>query len=333
MSVIQGFSESWTSDEITQWAHANPTVPRVIGIDVGQDKLTVWLGAPNPSARATDVNQMRFVYMAWILCRCSGTRTNAEACRLVTNALEPYRRHPFSLASDIVIEKQHKKNGRMKAIARAIRTWIRTRVPGSERMRVVDRQAMSKFANIAQLPCPMPRDYKDRKDSAERAVAIQVQRWAGKRWYDFYHGHSACADDLADAALIAQDYTIAVYPMSCIAPQSLTAVHRVLADRRARNTWRKPKKRRSASSHYQTEFDRDFDDFNGDEDDVGTRDSSPPPLRAVVRHDDDEKHGRERGRRRLEEVAVRDDFEQGPLSGVVLDALPLYARLTAQRVR
>lgn len=330
MSVVQSFTERWTRDEITQWAHANPTVPRVIGIDVGQDKLTVWFGAPNPTARATAADQMRFVYMAWIVCRCSGTRTNAEACRLVTNALDPYHKHPFSLASDIVIEKQHKKNGRMKAIARAIHAWIRTRVPGSERMRVVDRQSMSKFANIAQLPCPMPREYKDRKGAAERVVGAQVQRWAGKRWYDFYHGHSSCADDLADAALIAQDYTIAVYPMSCIAPQSLATVHAVLASRRAKNTWRKKHKKRSASSsHYQTEFDRDFDEFY---DDGAERDSSPQP-----RNDDDsrdkESRGREKSRRRLEERSVRDDFDSGPLAGGTLDELPLYARLAAQRVR
>lgn len=310
MSVVQGFSESWTTAEVTAWAHAHPTVPRVIGIDVGQDKLTVWFGAPNPDARATAATNMRWIYFSWVLCRCSSTATNKQACDVVTRALDMYKNNPFALASDIVVEKQHKKNGRMKALAAAIRRWIRAEVPGAERMRVVERQSMSKFANVVQLPCPMPHEYKERKDAAERVIAGQVTQWAGKRWYDFYNGHPTCRDDLADAALIAQDYAIVVYPMAVISAEALEQVHRVLADRRARNTWRK-KKRHTAV--YETEFDRDFRDDDDDNEFQATY--------APVEHQD-------RARRRLEDKAVTDDFSNGAIAGV-----PLYAQLGARLMK
>lgn len=261
MAEIQRFAAQWSEERVREWAFANPTAPRVIGIDVGQDKLTVWFGAPQTQHKATRADNLRFCYFSWLLCRCPSTRTNAEACRLVVAALDVYRVHPFSLASDIVIEKQHKRNGRMRALAKEIRAWIRRRVPGSQRMRIVERQALSKFANIVQMPCPMPREYTARKQAAERVVAAQVRNWAGDQWFRFYTAHPTCADDLADAALIAQDYTLAVYPMEMIADQALRSVLRLLSQRRARNTWRK---KRTSIGKYRSEYERDYYDDDAD---------------------------------------------------------------------
>lgn len=323
MAAIQRFATQWSEERVREWAYANPATPRVIGIDVGQDKLTVWFGAPQAQYKATRADNLRFCYFSWLLCRCPSTHTNAAACRLVTEALDVYRVHPFSLASDIVVEKQHKRNGRMRALAKAIRKWIRNRVPGSERMRVVERQALSKFANIVQMPCPMPRDYTARKQAAERVVAAQVRDWAGDQWFRFYNAHSTCADDLADAALIAQDYTLVVYPMEMIAASALRSVYRLLEQRRTRNTWRK---KRSVVGRYRSEYERDYYEderdtarkrsYDCDEDNDGDDDAS--------KDSDGEYERQERNRQRTDDYTVmmsgRDQCELIALQEVATES-------------
>lgn len=270
MSVVQSFSESLPAADIAAWAHANPTMPRVIGIDVGQDKLAVWFGAPNPDALATDAASMRFIYFAWVLCRCGATATNKQACDVVTRVLDSYAAVPFGMASDIVIEKQHKKNGRMRAIAATIKTWVRKTVKGGHRMRVVDWQPLGKFANIVQMPCPMPREYAARKAASERVVDAQVREWAGLRWFQFYQRNIECADDAADAALIAQDYAVTVYPMRVIATHALATVHQLLAQRRAQNTWRNKDKADGVAGKYIRKYTAMFDEDAPSDDEAPT---------------------------------------------------------------
>lgn len=306
MSVVHTFSESMTAAEITAWAFAHPAVPRVIGIDVGQDKLAVWFGAPNPDALATDVASMRFVYFSWLLCRCSATATNKQACDLVVGVLSSFANTPFGLASDVVIEKQHKKNGRMKAIAAAIRKWVLSAVPNAAHMRVSSRQALSKFATIVQMPCPMPREYAVRKKASERVVDAQVRNWAGPRWFHFYQRHSTCADDLADAALIAQDYTITTYPTLVVAPSALASVYQIIARRKSRNTWRKTKTPRPARS----EFVRKFSEYFDDDDDADEHDEK--------RSNSTDHGGDRRTRRRQDTSAEYQDIES---------VLPLYTQM------
>ena len=270
MSVIQGFSESWTREEIRAWAFAHPTVPRVIGIDVGLDKLAIWFGAPDPDALATRADRLRFLYFSWVICRCGSATTNKEACARVVQALEAYHDCPFALASDVVIEKQHKKNGRMRAIAATIKTWVRKTVKGGHRMRVVDWQPLGKFANIVQMPCPMPREYAARKAASERVVDAQVREWAGLRWFQFYQRNIECADDAADAALIAQDYAVTVYPMQVIATHALATVHQLLAQRRAQNTWRNKDKVDGVAGKYIRKYTAMFDEDAPSDDDSPT---------------------------------------------------------------
>lgn len=241
MSVVQNFSEQDSVDSIIEWAHANPTLPRLIGIDVGQQKLAVWFGAPRPGAKAETPGGARFVYFAWILISCSGTSTNAQACQLVLRGLNIYRKTIFALASDVVVEKQHKKNGRMRAISKAIVTWVKNEVPNGKYMRVIEREARHKFANVVGMPCPMPREYEARKQAALSCIRRQVAR-TGARWQTYLSNHADAGDDLSDAALIAQDYAIANYPLSLFATHSLESVSRVLAQRRSMNTWRANKK-------------------------------------------------------------------------------------------
>jgi len=246
MSVIQSFHELWPRERIREFAFANPALPRVIGVDVGQAKLALWFGAPAPDARAESAGSLRFTYFGWILIHCDSTTTNAQAIDIVTRALEHYAEHPFQYASDVVIEKQHKKNGRMKALASAIQRFFRQRVPNGARMRISQRQALFKFANITALPCPMPREYVDRKEAAFAAVAAQTRQWAGERWRRFLEMHAGSERDLSDAALIGQDYMIAHYLVHLVKTHRIAEVSGQLAVRRQRNTFHK---KASSSGH------------------------------------------------------------------------------------
>lgn len=253
MSIIQSSSELVDRDHLIAWATANPTVPRILGIDVGQANLAMWLGAPRSDPRIDSLAGVRFHYLGWVIVHCASTKTTASACALVRRALELYRRSLFAMASDIVIEKQHKKNPRMRAIATTIRQWIRDKVPHSRNMRVTERQAMHKFANIAAMPCPMPREYAQRKEASLRVVSTQVQQWAGERWWHFLESHRAASgDDLSDAALIAQDYAVARYLLVLVGSHALQAVSRQLIDRRNRNTWRPHRRRRWPGQYYRS---------------------------------------------------------------------------------
>jgi len=261
MSVTQLFSEITPRSSIVEWARNNPTLPRVVGIDVGQSNLTLWFGAPSPGPKATTSSGIKFVYFGWVLIQCNATKTNKAACKLVTEGLANFTERVFALASDIVIEKQHKKNGRMRAIATAIKQWIRKDVPSGKRMRIVERQAMHKFANVVQLPCPMPREYSVRKSASFSVGEAQTRAWAGERWFLFLHAHRDSGDDLTDAALIAQDYMVAYYLITLIQTHKLRAVSNTLMARRNRNTWRKTKKR---NRELLPRIERDDDD-----DDIG----------------------------------------------------------------
>lgn len=270
MSVIQSFSELVPRESIVQWARSNPTLPRVIGIDVGQSNLTVWFGAPHDTQKATKASEIKFMYFGWVLIQCTSTRTNKSACKLVLEGLANYTERVFALASDVVIEKQHKKNGRMRAIATAIKQWIRKKVPNGRRMRIVDRQALHKFANIVQLPCPMPREYSARKSASFNVGEAQTRAYAGERWFSFLHAHHTSGDDLTDAALIAQDYMIAHYLLTLVQTQKLREVNIVLMSRRNRNTWHKGKKReRQILLH--AERDEDSSDNDDDCDDASAK--------------------------------------------------------------
>lgn len=245
MSVVQTFSVIEDRDSIIDLANAHPHCPRIIGIDVGQRNLALWMGMPyTDGPLAKKLSDVRFRWLGWVIVHCSPTKTTREACAIVVRALDTYKRSLFALASDIVIEKQHKKNGRMRAIAAAIRKWVRKEVPHAGRMRIVDRHARSKFATIFGMPCPMPRDYQKRKQASMNVVNEQTRRWAGDRWCKFLWDHLASGDDLSDAALIAQDYAIAKYLLLLVSTDALARVMDELNARRQRNTWHKTKQRR-----------------------------------------------------------------------------------------
>lgn len=264
MSVVQGFNEVTPVATVAEWAHANPSLPRVIGIDVGQDKLTVWFGAPNPHHRSDTLRDARFHYFAWVLVRCSATRTNAEARVLVLRGLEAYRDSVFALASDVVIEKQHKLNGRMKSLAKAIGDWVRREVPNGGKMRIVEREARHKFASLPGLPCPMPQRYEARKQATLVHIGAQV-RHVGERWHRFLNTWIEAGDDLADAACIAQDWMVSKYPLTLFSTARLAAVQATLATRRRNNTWRNTRRGKPATQHIANdESDDDGDDLEED---------------------------------------------------------------------
>lgn len=274
MSVIQSFDELESREAVIALARANPHHPRILGIDVGQRNLAIWMGMPRVAdERAATLAGVRFHWLGWAIIHCSATQTAAEACRLVLRALDTYRRSMFALASDIVIEKQHKRNRRMRIIARAIRAWVLREVPHASSMRIVERQAMHKFANVAGMPCPMPRDYAQRKQASLNVVQRQTQQWAGQRWWTFLRTHLAAGDDLADAALIAQDWAVNRYLLVLVATSALDTVSQELLARRHRNTWRKKQVRSAArglcssssSSSHDVTFSDDSDS-SGDDD-------------------------------------------------------------------
>lgn len=259
MAIVQGFTEVTSIAAVAEWAHANPSLPRVVGIDVGQDKLAVWFGAPDPAHRSETLRDARFHYFAWVLVRCSATQTNREACVLVLRGLEPYRDSVFALASDVVIEKQHKLNGRMKSLAQAIRNWVRKEVPNGAKMRIVEREARHKFASLHGLPCPMPQKYEARKQATLAHIGGQV-RHVGERWHRFLNTWIEAGDDLADAACIAQDWMVSKYPLALFSKARFAAIQTTLATRRRNNTWRavpRRRKMRNTRVHGEAHYDDD----------------------------------------------------------------------------
>lgn len=240
MSVIQSWSEQLPRDELLQFARANPQLPRVLGIDPGQCRLGMALLAPDPHHRATSARDVRFVMLGWVGVSCQWTATNAEGRRLVLRALEAHI-DLMAFASQVVLERQHKRNGRMKALARAIIGFVRARVPRGSQMTVLQRDARHKFANLAALPCPMPRDYGDRKDAVVAAVDMQLRQTAGHRWMRFLQTHNEMRRDLCDAVAIAQDAVVAQprFLLEMVRRDKLGEVSAHLQQRRRQNTWRR----------------------------------------------------------------------------------------------
>ncbi len=241
MSVCQSWNESWSADQIREFAYAHPELPRVLGIDPGQRKLALALLAPDPTHRATEPRDLRFVFMAWIGVQCAWTDTNAEGANVVLRALEPYIDVPLSYATHVVLERQHKRNGRMKALVTEIEKFIRRRVKRGNRMVIEQRDARHKFANIVGMPCPMPYDYDDRKEASCAVVDMQTRAWAGRRWHDFLAAHDDMCRDLCDAVLIAQDAVIAqrTFLLHMVRADRLAYVSQQLSARAQRNTWRR----------------------------------------------------------------------------------------------
>lgn len=282
MSVIQGFSEIESIDTVHELAFANPELPRVIGIDVGQRNLALWFGMPRPNERAQTLGGVRFRWLGWVIIHCSGTETTDGACKLVRRAIALYRDSLFALASTVVIEKQHKKNRRMRAIADEIVRWIRSEVPHGRRMQIVSREARHKFTTVPGMP-PMPTEYTARKSAALTVVERQTSEYAGERWWTFMRAHPASADDLADAALIAQDWMIAKWRVELFATNALESVSEVLRARRRRTvqTFRKRTHVRASTAAALV----DDSDDSCDEEEKHAR-KRRPVVRALAEDDD-----------------------------------------------
>jgi len=225
--------ETLLPEQLRAFAHHFPTLPRTLGVDVGQRNLALWLGAPH-DVKARSFEELRFVDLSWLLISCPATNTNAEACELVCAALRPYCESIFAYASDIIIEQQYKRNGRMKAIARALLRFFRANVPNSGAMTITMRQAAHKFATIPQLPCPMPREKKDRKQASVVATQHQLSLHGRERWCAFFRRHSEKADDISDARLIAQDWIVATYLPIMVASDALASVSTAIHTRKSR---------------------------------------------------------------------------------------------------
>lgn len=324
MSVVQSWSEQWTKDELVQFARDNPSVPRVLGIDPGQCRLGMALIAPDPRHKATIAHEMRFIMLGWVGVCCDWTATNAQASSVVLRALEPHR-DLMSYATQVVLERQHKKNGRMKSLATSIIRFVRKRVARGDRMTIMQRDARHKFANIVSLPCPMPREYDDRKDAVFAAVDMQLRQTGAIRWIRFLQTHDEMRRDLCDAVAIAQDAVIAQpgFLMILVRQDCLAVVSAQLMQRRQRNTWHKQRGLggvRPGISHLLTSSKADDGD-DDDDDDVDDEDHAqidqalvrfadmPHGMMKDLKPDDDADDTRDTSKRRRR--ASNDDEMKG----------------------
>jgi hypothetical protein len=213
---VLAYDESTLEALVTE----QPTVPRVLGVDVGQTHLALWLGTPSGehAARARSLADVHFDSLAWMLAHCGLSTRNStaqQACDAVCATLRPYCARVFRFATHIVLELQHKRNPRMIAIARALRRFfareVRPLCAANRAPVIVYREARHKFYTVAQLPCPMPGEYAQRKQAARNAVRAQLARDTDGRWREFYAQHASNGSaDLSDARLIAQDYATCV---------------------------------------------------------------------------------------------------------------------------
>ena len=155
------------------------------------------------------LHDVRFVTVLWLHASCPKTDKTKPSAQIKA-VLSAYYDCALRFATVIAIEKQHKWNGKMKNMATAIRSFFKDR----GHKRIFYRPAWEKFWRVVWLPTPMPKEKRDRKNAAERAIndvlAYELERKSANAEHmrTFYDSLRIQRHDVCDAFLIGMDWLL-----------------------------------------------------------------------------------------------------------------------------
>jgi hypothetical protein len=226
----------------------------VLGIDVGIRNLALWMGcldvpAKSQAGYAKRLAHIRVYTVFWLHANCPKSDT-LKPTRQVQEVLKQYYDTALRYAHAVVIEKQHKRNGRMKHLARAIHTFFSER--GHRLVRY--RPAWEKFKRVCWLPTPMPAEKLQRKEAAESGglafLAYMKKRGTLANAADvlnFVQSLRVQLHDIFDAFFTAVDYLlddVAVMARLAADPELIAAELRDRKPVQRRQKRRRKKKRK-----------------------------------------------------------------------------------------
>jgi hypothetical protein len=229
----------------------------VLSIDVGVRNLALWMGCvdmPDQSqcGYAASLEDVRFFTVFWMHASCPKL-TKVTPTAQITRVLEQHYDSALKHAHSVVIERQHKKNTKMKYFSRVISSFFRKRGHRS----VCFRFAWKKFETVAWLPSPMPTKKCDRKRSAERATqealeyAVRNNGPGARLALSFFNELRVQRHDVSDALLMGMDYLIDdkyTLPKVARSDTAYTRMEQAIYNRVPRKKTKKRAKRKRTNS-------------------------------------------------------------------------------------